>query len=457
MESNQDLFKQAILDAKAVRETAMAAARTTLAEHFEPKIKEMMRQQLSEDMEEESMMDEYGDEHPVATKDALKKEEGADMEESYLDEILAELNALSEDMEEDADMEESIEEGHVKADGYDGKAKKGETGYDEKAKVSHGDHKLHEADETEEEDHEAEEAGEDLTKGMEAGEEKVVDITVDDLVDLMRSVFAQIQGGEMPGGALDAGTEMSDDMGAGEEEGEKEITLEEILAELEEDDMMEEAALVPGSIPTSAEDVHKVEEGLGDFAKKVGGAIKKGAEKVNYALGGSPKDCIERANTADPESAKRSGKAAAWFAELNKCRREKGMSPLVTSNPQGFQSYSEAKELEEAIKTIKALKAELNEVNLFNAKMLYVNKIFKAKNLNESQKTRVINAFDRVTTVKEVENTYKTLMESIGESKKSSLKESVGFASKPIGNAPARPIVEADAFVNRWQQLAGIK
>ena len=115
------------------------------------------------------------------------------------------------------------------------------------------------------------------------------------------------------------------------------------------------------------------------------------------------------------------------------------------------------KELNEAIKTIKALKAELNEVNLFNAKMLYVNKIFKAKNLNESQKTKVINAFDRVTSVKEVENTYKTLTESLNESKKSSLKESVGFASKPIGNAPARPIVEADAFVSRWQTLAGIK
>jgi len=449
MENNQDLFKQAILDAKAVRETAMAAARTTLAEHFEPKIKEMMRQQLSEDMEEDADMEEYAETQPKDKEEAHKMAE-SDMEESYLDEILAELNALSEDMEEegmeDEGMEdESIEEGHVKADGYDGKAKKGETGYDEKAKVSHGDHKLHEADEEEEE-----EVVVDEPTGDEApGEEKVVDITVDDLVDLMRSVFAQIQGGEMPGGALDAGTKMSDDMSAGEEE--KEITLEEILAELEEEDMMEEAALVPGTIKTSAEDVHKVEEGLGDLAKKVGGAIKKGAEKLDVALGGSPKDCIERGSKAGSRG------SAQFFAELNKCRKEKGLTPLTSHTPGTAFGVKESEELKEAIETIKALKAELNEVNLFNAKMLYVNKIFKAKNLNESQKTRVINAFDRVTSVKEVENTYKTLMESIGESKKSSLKESVGFASKPIGNAPARPIVEADAFVNRWQQLAGIK
>ena len=89
---------------------------------------------------------------------------------------------------------------------------------------------------------------------------------------------------------------------------------------------------------------------------------------------------------------------------------------------------------------------------------MYVNKIFKAKNLSESQKTKVINAFDRAVSVKEVENTYKTLQETVSaETKKSSLKESVGFASKAMGNAPARPIVEADAFVTRWQQLAGIK
>ena len=77
---------------------------------------------------------------------------------------------------------------------------------------------------------------------------------------------------------------------------------------------------------------------------------------------------------------------------------------------------------------------------------------------NESQKTKVINAFDRATSVKEVENTYKTLLESVSaDTKKSSLKESVGFASKPIGSAPARPIVETDALYSRWQTLAGIK
>jgi len=118
------------------------------------------------------------------------------------------------------------------------------------------------------------------------------------------------------------------------------------------------------------------------------------------------------------------------------------------------------KETNEAIKVIKALKRELNEVNLLNAKLLYVNKIFKSKSLTESQKVKVINAFDRAESVKEVKNTYETLKESFnGASQKSAIKESVGFASKTVlgGSTTSAPIVETDSFVARMQKLAGIK
>jgi len=58
----------------------------------------------------------------------------------------------------------------------------------------------------------------------------------------------------------------------------------------------------------------------------------------------------------------------------------------------------EAKEMEE---TINELRQELNEVNLLNAKLLYTNKIFKAKNLTESQKVKVLAAFDKAASVNE--------------------------------------------------------
>ena len=398
MESNQELFRQAILDAKAVRETSLASARATLAEHFEPLVKSMFKETVENIEEGDDDQVEEAKMHDMkkAKKHDMEEAKMHDMEESTLDEILAELNALSEDDVDGSDLEE----GQVTTTaGYDEKAKtthgSDNGSYSEKAKATHGDGKLHEADDddTEEDDEDAktddkaEEAGEDLTKDMEAGEgtdeQEVVDITVGELKDIIRDVFMTLQGGDMAAdtAALDADTDLAMDLGtddAAEMDTDDEISLDEILAELEAEGKVEEAVKVPGTIKTSAENVHQVEE------------MKK--------------------------------------------------------------------ELNEAVKTIKALKTELNEINLFNAKLMYVNKIFKAKNLSESQKTKVINAFDRATSVKEVENTYKTLLESVSaDTKKSSLKESVGFASKPIGSAPARPIVETDALYSRWQTLAGIK
>ena len=416
MESNQELFKQAILDAKAVRETSLAAARTTLAEHFEPLVRDMFREtvenieegdddtmeEAKHDMEEAKMHDMKERKMHDMKKGKMHdmKEAEHDMEESSLDEILAELDALSEDDMEGSDLDEHT----TTTAGYDEKAHtaKGETGYDEKAKTSHGDHKLHEADDeddTEEDDEDAEtddkaeEAGEDLTKGIEGGEDadeqEVVDITVGELKDIIRDVFMTLQGGGEEA-ALDADTDLAADLDMDMADDEMpaddaEISLEEILRELEAaDKKVEEAIGVPGAIQKD----------------KVPGAVQASGETVGEVK----------------------------------------------------------KELNEAIKTIKALKHELNEINLFNAKLMYVNKIFKARNLSESQKTKVVSAFDRASSVKEVENTFRTLSESISAApKKSSLKESVGFASKAMGNAPVRPIVEADAFVTRWQQLAGIK
>jgi hypothetical protein len=115
------------------------------------------------------------------------------------------------------------------------------------------------------------------------------------------------------------------------------------------------------------------------------------------------------------------------------------------------------KEIEEAKKAIEELRGSLHEVNLLNAKLLYMNKIFKAKSLNESQKKRVVTAFDRASNVKEVKNIFATLNESISAPKKQLRESYNGFASKPAGYAPKQNITEADPFVTRMQQLAGIK
>ena len=127
----------------------------------------------------------------------------------------------------------------------------------------------------------------------------------------------------------------------------------------------------------------------------------------------------------------------------------------------GNYIYGEGKELKEAKAVIKHLQSELNEVNLLNSKLLYTNKIFRAKNLTENQKIKVLKAFDKAETVNEAKVIFESLNENLVNKKtKSSIKESMGFASKPAGVAPKRPlteqVVEEDAMVSRFKKLAGI-
>jgi HD superfamily phosphohydrolase len=114
------------------------------------------------------------------------------------------------------------------------------------------------------------------------------------------------------------------------------------------------------------------------------------------------------------------------------------------------------KELDEAYSAIETLKDELNEINLLNAKLLYTNKIFKAKNLNESQKVKVLSSFDKAKNVGEVKMVFETLNEGIKVSK-NTIKEHLGSASKgTITPSVKKPIVESNEAFSRMQKLAGI-
>ena len=84
-----DLLKEAIADAKAVRETALANAKIALEEAFTPRIQSMLSAKLSE---EEGMEDE-----PVAEIDEVPAPEGG------------EDVVTSEDMEGE-EMDETAEE-----------------------------------------------------------------------------------------------------------------------------------------------------------------------------------------------------------------------------------------------------------------------------------------------------------------------------------------------------------
>ena len=118
----------------------------------------------------------------------------------------------------------------------------------------------------------------------------------------------------------------------------------------------------------------------------------------------------------------------------------------------------EKEDMDEMKKEIEELRSDLHETNLLNAKLLYTNKIFRAKNLKEAQKVKVLEAFDKASNVKEVKLIFETLNEGMVNKKSAPIKENLGSASKAAGVAQHRkPIVEVDSQVSRWQKLAGIK
>lgn len=348
MSTNKELFKEAIADAKAVREAALANAKAALEEALTPKLQSMLSAKLQEMEYEEGAMGGYTDENleeedfmqPLDTADEMgqsgfgAKEQGRPgfgdmsedgMEEDFdLSEILAELNE-ADDEEEPAEEEEADEEG----------------------------------------EDEEEESDEDMN---------VADMSVEELTDLIKSIVDQELEAEEAETPAEEEAEYTDGEEAGAEMGAKsdedEIDLEELLAELD-------------------------------------------------ALG----------ETDDKED-------EAMYNEAKKKKDEK--------------------ELEEAMRTIQTLRKEMNEVNLLNAKLLYVNKIFKAKNLTESQKLKVIASFDKATNVKEAKVVFESLNSALQAPAKKAIKESFGFASKATGVAQNRTIVESNDVIKRMQKLANI-
>lgn len=397
MSNNTKIFSEAIAEAKAIRETAMANAKLALEEAFAPRIQEMMSDKL-EALAEEEMEEGYGSEE-------------TQNEEISLEELLAELDGLEEG--EDNDADDMMEENTIA---------------------------------------EAE------------ADDEVGTISVDELKDIIRDIMADVMGG-------------GEEMEAGEEEGEEEVEGGEEMSA--EDDLELEEILA--EIASLEEGEEEMEEGLKDFAKKAGEKIKstvgpggsmekwidKTGEKMKKAGIASPYGANHPVNEEAEEIEEGMDawidKISAKLQKLGKNSKtvqaiEKAISKYETEPHSGANRIAEeSEELEEAMNTIATLRSELNEVNLLNAKLLYVNKLFKAKNLNESQKVKVINAFDRAETVREAKNVYDTLSESLTTEKaKSQIKESLSFASKAAGVADRQPIVEGNDFVNRMQKLAGI-
>lgn len=343
MATNRDLLKEAIADAKTVKETAIANAKAALEESFGPFLREKLAAKLEEiEVAEDLSLTEMEKEE---TKEAEEKKPMEEMgyekeveEEISLDELLAEIS-----------KEEELDE-----------TKKEE--------------KLDEAKEAEGEEEEM----------------SIEDMTEEDLKSFIEGVIKDmVAAGELEAAEGGEGEEMEMDMEMEPEEGgeEEEVNIDELLAELDE---------------TSIEE----------------GSLTNAKGKDEYVTDKTEEDDA-------PYSEKEAEKI----------------------------SFEE--ELKEAYAAIETLRSELQEINLLNAKLLYTNKLFRNKSLTESQKVKVLAAFDKAKNKQEAQLIYETLLGSTATTAKSPIKESLGSASKALGSV-AKPIIENDAFA-RMRELAGLK
>jgi hypothetical protein len=356
MATNRDLLKEAIADAKAVKETAIANAKAALEEAFTPYLKEKLSAKLNE-------MDEEMYEEKAEEMDEMMVDDDMMDEEVSLDELLAELG-------DDSDMEENYME-----------------------------EELYEA-EGEEEEMAIEDMSEDDLKSF-------IEDVIKDMVSA-GELEAGHEGMENEEGAEEMEMDDEEEMEADEED-EEEINIDELLAEVEVDEVSKEEDV------NEASDVYLTQ-----------------AEAIVSAL----------------VSAGVVAAAALSVQEVRDALVKKGnaLKTYLKSKISGSKETTD-EQLDE-------LRSELNEVNLLNAKLLYTNKIFRNKSLNESQKVKVLTAFDKATSKKEVELVYDTLLESLKVSTtKAPIKESLGSASKVLGGVTSKPIIENDAFA-RMRELA---
>ena len=403
--ANKDLFKDAIAEAKSIRATAIANAKEALEETLTPHIKDMLAAKLQE-MEDSSVEEEVVTEEEVEEEVTETVEETVEeVAEETVEENFIPVEEAEEEKEDEAEDKEDEEE-------------------DEAEEEADND-----SEESEEEAEEEESEEEDID---------LKDMSVDDLKDLIKTIVAQeadLEGEEALDGVedltgdeeeldstgMEAGEELPAEVPGEEAVEDEEINLEALLAELE--------ALSEGeTCDTCGAELAETN------CTNEGGCGKHKNEEVE-----------EEVTEAEVTEAEVTEEEVVSEEEVNE------EEVVEESN----------NELEEALATIETLRTELNETNILNAKLLYVNKVLKAnRNLSESQVVNVISAFDKAETVKEVKLVFETVSENVvTKSQKSTIKESnLGSASKATGLTGKKPevISEANAAVLRMQKLAGI-
>ena len=471
------IFEEAIADAKKLREVAEANAKKAVLEAVTPKIREFIESELLEtrhdddDMEESEDLQEENDSLDEVTLDesALRKlstllginiteeissggtkivsEATRQAYDSLTDSQKSELNAIADKINQTKrtlsgsrinNKDTNLKENSKMSEKYyevDLKALREAVEAELLAEVMHED---------------------DMEEGAYAeGEEVEDEASLEEMLQELKLV-------------LDLGEDVEEDqipeelrgmLELDDEEGDEDLEMEEEAEEAEEAEEGEEGEDPFAAQLDEMEEVEVDEAMLAEEILRIRKLVREG--KMDHHFGGSG---AAKAGVKGAFGGTGSGKAG-----VKKAFGGGSEGQDVFTNPPAMNKLAEAfraerrktRALSEKLgkyrSAVDTLREQLEDLNLFNAKLLYVNKLLQNKNLNEAEKKSVIKALDEANSLREAKSLYKSLTETFARGNAKPLTESRnrGSSSRPTtssapkqGNAPE---------LDRWQRLAGLK
>jgi len=409
-----DLLKSAIADAKAVRETALQNAKAVLEEAFTPKLQSMLATKLQQEMagEEEETLEEFTSLQNDGTGAAGfigRDGEVMNEEEVPADEHTVDPQGPSNELQAGpSDQDTDSTSNGVDSPNAGGTLTPSKT----------------------------DKSGMDGSKGQIKASDQDTNQTPDN--DTSRELTLE-----------------------NDEECEEDDELNEIIAELEGE--------IAPEIGEEEEEEFSTED-ESELAPEMGEELpaEEDGEEIDIEI---EDDGIEGEESAAPAVDDVAGEEGEEEIDLEEILREMELGAEEAAEEEvdvgGMQDEIESLQQENAEykKALGFLKEKLNEVNMLNSKLLFTNKVFKSFGLNNDQKMRVVEAFDRAQSVREVKLTYANLCESFkivnSGKKKSAITEGVASkvvkSTKPRKETTKKILSEGNEIAARFQKLAGIK
>ena len=393
-----NLLKEAIVDAKALRDAALKTAESTIVEKYSDEVRKTLENILEQDDLGAALGGDMGlgpdlADDPAAPADAPADEVAADVPFAAADDLddnegenLEGYEATSED--EPVDVEVDINLGALQ------------------------------------------EAINELQASMEDAEN--IEITEEDVAAAMADDVVEIV-------AEDA---------------------EEVVEEGDEDaETLEEDAL-DGGFPVAEEEEAEAQEfnngrGLGEDLD-LDGLVDAITEKLTVDMGAELAGWAGRSNDdMHLEMEREMARRRSTDLQDNIETLKKAQEELVFENKKLQDELSQYKQ------ATHELKENLQNVNLSNARLLYTNRVLRNTSLNERQKDRIVEAISSAGSVTEARTIFDTLQSTVEAKPKrspQSLSEAlVGRSSATVIRASRHESKPSDPIQERLKRLAGIK